>query len=115
MTSIPEDIMEAARDAYRNSPIKVLGDIEAGSFINVIAQALLAERMKERERCAGRVARKADEARKRAKIYAEKLSGELTGRKKTAHWRGQHNHYERIALYYSKAEETILNNKGEER
>lgn len=97
MTSIPEDIMEAAREAYRSSPIKVQGDIPSGVLINVIADALLAERMKERERCAALAYSKPDYWT--GEIYHDGLY--VPG---SPYDRGRYD-----------ARRSILNNKGEER
>jgi hypothetical protein len=56
MTSIPERIAQEARAVYASSPIKVIGDLEAGSLINHFAKALLAAEQRgremEREECA---------------------------------------------------------------
>lgn len=50
--TIPEWAMQAARQAYADSPIKVIGNMESGALVRHFAKAINDAVMAERERCA---------------------------------------------------------------
>lgn len=107
MTSIPEDIMYAAgavvADITGDAAILTMGEVDA--MAKHIAQALLAERMKERERCA-QIARDDEE-----------LPGDSPQEWYDLIWRLGPVENARSACRATKKSivSAILNNKGEER
>lgn len=116
MTSIPEDIMEAAKGVAQKGGSILLpfdvGDAEVRfksrwHLREIIAQALLAERMKERERTEAAI-----EAR--INIYRQKQA------KKKLSYEDTITEYEMFgfaleAFEWLQADLGIVNNKGEER